>query len=132
MADAVMNFGYSLCEGYPALILCSLLLLAYLMKELFPDIYAYHTGLKNEYKDGKTLKHYGNGPSMLQDPQKISLDKNLCFIASAICLFAYSLLCCKIVLYILGFIVMFLGFVLEAFLAVIGIIIAIFALLIIL
>lgn len=31
MADAVMNFGYSLCEGYPALIICSLLLLTYLI-----------------------------------------------------------------------------------------------------
>lgn len=57
MADAVMDFGYSLCEGYPALIICSLLLLAYLMKELFPDIYAYHTGLKSEYEDGKMLKN---------------------------------------------------------------------------
>lgn len=132
MADAVMDFGYSLCEGYPALIICSFLLLAYLLKELFPDIYNYHIGEKNEYKEGKGLKHYGNGPASLEDPKLIKLDKKLCFIASAICLFVYSLLCCKIFLYILGFIIMFLGFILEVLLAVIGIVIAIFVVIIIL
>lgn len=129
MFDKIMDFGYSLSDGYTAWIICTVLLFAFIMYKGRHIIYELHVNEKRiEAANKKNLNQCKY--ETLTDPHLIKVDKILCYIAASICCIAFSALSTKVVLYTLGLLLIILAGILQVVVFIAVIVIAILVLLV--